>query len=357
MTYANQLERFVKTRQDIDPAFVYSGLSGPGSLIVRRHNLTRLDRWFRRRDPIDVYRGYGGDKLRQSLTALQPEIVHFLGHWPAGSIEKRFPELPFTVALDATRPGVERMQGRSLWSDSARDRERELLARAARIYPMSEWAASSLCEDYGISRNKIRVLLPSMPIPEQTLSVPAARPNKLRILFIGNDFRRKGGPRLVSWLRGPLAQNCELHIVSADPAAKIDEPNITSYGRVDNDQLTREILPRMDVLCLPTFSDMSSWAVIEAAVAGVPAVGSRIGGLAELIEHGVTGLALAVDDDAAFVGSLSLMANDPGILAAMRNRLFARTRYLFDGEKNYTLLIEELLSLASGAPLPVPVSR
>ena len=46
----------------------------------------------------------------------------------------------------------------------------------------------------------------------------------------------------------------------------------------------------MDLFVLPTTSDMSPFAISEAATAGLPIVSSAIGGIGELVRDGVTGI-------------------------------------------------------------------
>ena len=45
-----------------------------------------------------------------------------------------------------------------------------------------------------------------------------------------------------------------------------------------------------DVFCLPSYREGFGSVVIEAAAAGLPAIGSRIYGIIDAIEDGVTGL-------------------------------------------------------------------
>ena len=54
----------------------------------------------------------------------------------------------------------------------------------------------------------------------------------------------------------------------------------------------------MDVFVLPTTFDMSPWAVLEAAAAGLPVVSTRLAAIPEMIVDRQTGLLIDRDDGA-----------------------------------------------------------
>jgi glycosyltransferase involved in cell wall biosynthesis len=58
-------------------------------------------------------------------------------------------------------------------------------------------------------------------------------------------------------------------------------------------------------------------AVIEAMAQGVPAVVTDVGGMPELVEHGVSGLVVPPRDDAALAEALRTLADDPALRARM----------------------------------------
>ena len=71
-----------------------------------------------------------------------------------------------------------------------------------------------------------------------------------------------------------------------------------------------------DVMCLCSLTEALSLAAIEAMAMSRPVVHSRVGGAAELIEHGRNGLLYPVGDTAELVGCLLQLA-EPGARAAM----------------------------------------
>src|SRR6202034_3242248 len=79
-----------------------------------------------------------------------------------------------------------------------------------------------------------------------------------------------------------------------------------------------EILPLADLLLMPSELESFGLAALEAMACKVPSIATRVGGVPELIDDGITGLLYAVGDvDAMAQGALGLL-NDRARLEAMR---------------------------------------
>jgi glycosyltransferase involved in cell wall biosynthesis len=86
-----------------------------------------------------------------------------------------------------------------------------------------------------------------------------------------------------------------------------------------------------DIHCHITGQDACPISILEAMHAGKPIVASRIGGIPEVIEHGVTGL--LVDDDAGEIAaSIVRLIDDPEYARQLgeRARLVAQRRFTWD---------------------------
>ena len=79
-----------------------------------------------------------------------------------------------------------------------------------------------------------------------------------------------------------------------------------------------ELLPLADILLLPSALESFGLAVLEAMACKVPSIATRVGGVPELVDEGVTGLLFPVGDvEAMALGALSLL-NDRKRLEEMR---------------------------------------
>jgi glycosyltransferase involved in cell wall biosynthesis len=65
-----------------------------------------------------------------------------------------------------------------------------------------------------------------------------------------------------------------------------------------------------DVFCLPSYREGFGMVVIEAAAAGIPAVASRIYGVTDAVEDGVTGLLHRPGDTAGIAREMAVIAGD-----------------------------------------------
>lgn len=76
---------------------------------------------------------------------------------------------------------------------------------------------------------------------------------------------------------------------------------------------TLETIAEADMLVLPSFMEGLPVVAMEAMAIGVPVIASRVAGIPELIEDGVTGLTVTPADDAALASAMERLAEDGGL--------------------------------------------
>lgn len=349
-TYASKLLKVAEARTDIDLFVLNIAVDRRSSMFNKRHNMSGLDRFARLRDPINHYHGRLGAGIRSEVLKVRPDVIHFAGHLPAAAISIQADAPLFTAALDVTRAAMERDLPREIWSSKDLQRDAALNCAAAHLFPMSSWTAESLREDCGVACEQITIMPPSVDVPE-TLPQRLSSSDKLQIIFIGNDFRRKGGDRLCEWVGGPLSGLAELHVISSDSDATGVRPGVNFHGRIPNEKLLSEILPRMDLLCLPTRSDMSPQVLAEAAAAGLPSVSSAIAGVPDLVIDGKTGLLADPSDDASFIRALRCLAENRSLVRSLGVEAHIHARHHLNSSINFNGLIDKLSNLATGQPV------
>jgi N-acetyl-alpha-D-glucosaminyl L-malate synthase BshA len=96
-----------------------------------------------------------------------------------------------------------------------------------------------------------------------------------------------------------------------------------------NQDCMEELLPLADVFLLPSRSESFGLVALEAMSAEVPVVASNVGGLPEVVEHGVTGFLHDPDHTAGFVNSALRLLGDERLRRGMgrRARREARARF------------------------------
>lgn len=194
--------------------------------------------------------------------------------------------------------------------------------------------------------------------------------NGLVVLFVGDDFQRKGLDRAIRGLAqststGQLwvAGGRRSGIVKARRLADSVEigDRTTFLGRVSADRLA-DFYCAADVLLLPTRQDSWAFPVVEGLAAGVVVVASAHAGSSEVIEAGVDGFVLDGPGTPEEIASyLDGPLADAGVRAAISARARASARR-FDRERVYQRYREahhvayELAhgAAARGAPVATP---
>jgi len=79
----------------------------------------------------------------------------------------------------------------------------------------------------------------------------------------------------------------------------------------------RTHLSAADIFVLPSRSEGFSNAIVEAMAASLPVVATNVGGNAEAVRHGVTGLIVPTEDSSALATAISQLLSDPAKAKAM----------------------------------------
>jgi glycosyltransferase involved in cell wall biosynthesis len=108
-------------------------------------------------------------------------------------------------------------------------------------------------------------------------------------------------------------------------AARVAPDRVRFAGRLDKAATMALVRGAAVVACPSRWYENQPMAVIEAMAAGVPVVGSALGGIPELIENGVTGATVRPDDPTALAAAISDVIGDADRWRRMSEA--ARRRY------------------------------
>lgn len=107
------------------------------------------------------------------------------------------------------------------------------------------------------------------------------------------------------------------------------DDSVQFLGKMDG---IGDLLRSADLFLLPSASESFGLAALEAMACGVPVIGSRVGGLPEVVEDGSSGFLLEVGDvDAMTARSLELLTNEKR-LSEMRRAAVERAK-VFSSDK------------------------
>jgi len=204
----------------------------------------------------------------------------------------------------------------------------EMAKFADRIVVVCEWLYEALLAN-GIAREKLVLCRYGIPDSFQKAAPKLKQPSEpLRVGFLGRWSQDKGIHILVEALKClPTDVSIELtiHAVGDDEQyRKQILASIANDNRIHVAQpLSREDLPsalaRFDVLAVPSqWLETGPLVVLEAHAAATPVLGSNLGGIAELVRHGVDGLLIPPNDVRAWTDAITRLAVDANLLERLR---------------------------------------
>lgn len=227
------------------------------------------------------------------------------------------------------RLAVARFQERALW-------------RSVTIFtPWSQWAADSLRRQ-GIAEGRIRVIPPGVDLEEWRPRREVRRNNRerLRLLFVGGDFARKGGDLLLDVFRARFADRCKLDVVTREVLEP--PPGVRLHRAEPNSPLLKELYTQADIFVLPTRAECFGIATVEAMASGLPVIAGDVGGARDIVDDGETGW-LIEPTAVGLTGALeeALRRRERLWTMGRRARLVAETR--FDGRTNDGAVVDAVL--------------
>jgi len=191
---------------------------------------------------------------------------------------------------------------------------------------------------------------------------PQAKRKGLTALFVGRLAGVKGVPILIEAMANLVEKypNLTLRLVGDGPDRTALEADVACRGLSDrivflgykSQADVAEELAQADVFVLPSFAEGVPVVLMEAMTSQVPVVTTRIAGVPELVEDGVSGRLVPPGDCAAFTQALDAVLEDPAqrqaLGAAGRNKVLSE----YDAAQEANRLSELVCSYAKPAPKP-----
>ncbi len=137
---------------------------------------------------------------------------------------------------------------------------------------------------------------------------------------------QKGQRALIDAMEPLLTSRPNLHLVfvgGGSPVFEQVQAHIAAKGLTSQVHLmgSRNDVPNMlagfDLFALATEQEASGTVFLEAAYAGLASVGTRVGGVPEMIQDGVTGLLVPLHDREALTAALKRLIEDPELRTQM----------------------------------------
>ncbi|TDX21869.1 glycosyltransferase family 4 protein [Rhodovulum visakhapatnamense] len=249
---------------------------------------------------------------------------------------------PVLLLTDATPQFLREFYSKPI-PPEADEAEARALSRAVRVIYSSDYmAARAQAEFPELAPSRIHVI----PFGVNLDGLPETPPEKppldrLELLFIGQDWVRKGGDIALATLDALRDSGVAAHltVIGATVPEALADPDTTVLGYLDKNDSTdaarlAEALSHAHVLILPTRADCTPMVVAEANAHGCPVLISDTGGIATLMDaRGRNGRMLPPGaDGAAYATILRGMTTDPAAYRQLSKSSFehCRTRLTWD---------------------------
>jgi glycosyltransferase involved in cell wall biosynthesis len=198
-----------------------------------------------------------------------------------------------------------------------------------KVFAVSEQVRRHSVEVDGIDPARVETIYNGLDLSDWSeVSRPSRANCETVIVTVGNIRRVKGHDILIRAAASVLRRFPQAgfriggDILDADYFAELQEL-IRSLNLSDQVQFSGGVsnlctyLSEADIFLLPSRSEGFSNAIIEAMAAGLPVVATDVGGNAEAVEHGVTGLIIPAENSDALAAAIESLMSDPSRARAM----------------------------------------
>ncbi len=253
-----------------------------------------------------------------------------LTRWAAAALSCVPPPLAHVVAKANLSGGMWTALRMSELVRARHEAFHELMSEVDGVVALSEWVRDLLVHN-GVSGSKITLSRHGLPAISNTRQSPIdLAETPLRVAFLGRADRVKGADTIIKALRAAPDLRIMLHLYGIAQSAAdeeywtllrslaADDARITFFPPVPHDKVA-VLLGGYHLLAVPSrWMETGPLVVLESFAAGTPVIGSKLGGIAELVQHQRNGLLVEPEDILAWVDALRRCGEDRPLLARLR---------------------------------------
>lgn len=260
--------------------------------------------------------------LERACKTYQPDVLHVTTQSIALLSTQLLRQFPSVLSIDLTTHLVATESSPSVHLTQRPHiaLERRCFQAATHITTFSNWARRSVIEDYGVLPQRVTTVPNCMALEvfDRIANNRLPTSERLRLLFVGNDFVRKGGEDLLAVFLENFSDFCELDIVTNAPVKLPEFPNLRIHRglRPLSSELLR-LYQLADIFVMPSHEDTSPNVFIEAIAAGLPCVGTAVRGVPEIVQDGWNGFTITPGDRQALQQVLQKLIDNSSLRQSM----------------------------------------
>lgn len=212
--------------------------------------------------------------------------------------------------------------------------EKELYYGAELILTTNDNVRYSLCDDYGMDMNKTLnmgygLTFDQCPDFEKDY-------NKKDILFVGFDFKRKGGFVLLDAFKNVRKKMPDARLVIIGPSKKIyhiEQEGVEFLGPVFDRKKVKQYFKDASVFVMPSLCEPFGLVLLEAMAYKLPCIGTRVDAMPEIIQDGETGYLVDPHNSDQLADRLIRILSDKDAARHMGQEGFNKLKEKFDWDK------------------------
>jgi glycosyltransferase involved in cell wall biosynthesis len=205
---------------------------------------------------------------------------------PAGVPLVTYEDITIPQALELAYPEWRALSRRAVAARIAR--QQRVYDHAVAVCMTTSWAAESVVRDYDIAPEKVHAVGVGLNHRTEPVERDWSTP---RFLFVGRDWEGKNGPMLLEVFRRLRAEipEARLDVVGRHPP--LAETGVRGHGFLRLEQAEEcaklvRLLGEATCFVLPSRYEAAGIAYVEACAAGLPCIGTAVGGSRQLIGAG-----------------------------------------------------------------------
>ncbi|WP_375491196.1 glycosyltransferase family 4 protein [uncultured Jatrophihabitans sp.] len=277
--------------------------------------------------------------IRAAVTGQQPDVVHITTHQVALTLRRLQRRVPCVLSVDTPLIDWSRMtHGVPAGARTPAHLrpivvlERRALRRAPLVIAWTQTVGRRLTE-LAPDAN-VQTVHPGLDTAAFSLGERSADDRPARILFVGANWERKGGPALLDAVGSELGRTLTLDVVTSVelPAT----PGLTQHRGKPGSSEIAALFQRADIFCLPTSVDAVPWVVLEAMACGAAVVATRVGSIPEMVGDG--GVLVDPGDTEQLGQALRELSHDLRRCHALGSAGRRRVEEHYDAAKNTRVL-------------------
>ena len=260
--------------------------------------------------------------MRRILKTEPIDVVHYFFGLPTGLLSlysHGIAEIPYIVSLRGSDvPLYDRDSSKlMLLHRATKSLSHRIWRSASRVFAVSDGLRQLAEESFPdvsveVIHNGVDIIDPRL------LSVRAHDVSSLRLVCVSRLIPRKGIADLLQALAGLTNVECELTVAGEGPidtelkglAAKLGISDRVKFVGYKSPEELNQCYVDADAFVLPTRSDAFANVILEAMAAALPVIATDVGGVAEAVVDGETGILVEPKQPDQLASAIQVLAND-----------------------------------------------